>query len=412
MDKQKKKTKGWMDLVAIIAVIGLGYLAIAVSLGTFQPIGAVISGSMEPVLSRGDLVILRKVAPADIRVGDIAQVEIPRAFQEQFGLPPNNLHRITDIQQTGNNVQFITKGDANTNIDPVPVSPDRVGGIVVYDIPQVGHLFLFLNSPQGRIFALIMGISVVGYILYIAVSDNWRNVVVAAQTGAGTLSPEAAEQALGLQEQTGADPIVGATAGGPSEVQSGVPPGPAPGVAAGQTMASADLRLVAGISDERLEDIETGIHETRDSLQHFTAAIADYGTHLQSHTATVQAMSTASQSLVQAVDRQNVVLERLETTLDRDPAGGILGSTQRRDAGRSGMNAPAGTQTGSPAQRRAAGRITDIVGSIDGRPTLNAADGMTRRRISGRRATTGGTDFRRALRKVSAKRPSRPRRAG
>jgi hypothetical protein len=307
---------------------------------------------------------------------------------------------------------YVTKGDANTNIDPVPVSPDRVGGIVVYDIPQVGHLFLFLNSPQGRIFALIMGISVVGYILYIAVSDNWRNVVVAAQTGAGTLSPEAAEQALGLQEQTGADPIVGATAGGPSEVQSGVPPGPAPGVAAGQTMASADLRLVAGISDERLEDIETGIHETRDSLQHFTAAIADYGTHLQSHTATVQAMSTASQSLVQAVDRQNVVLERLETTLDRDPAGGILGSTQRRDAGRSGMNAPAGTQTGSPAQRRAAGRITDIVGSIDGRPTLNAADGMTRRRISGRRATTGGTDFRRALRKVSAKRPSRPRRAG
>ncbi len=408
MDKQKKKTKGWMDLVAIIAVIGLGYLAIAVSLGTFQPIGAVISGSMEPVLSRGDLVILRKVAPADIRVGDIAQVEIPRAFQEQFGLPPNNLHRITDIRQVGNNVQFITKGDANTNIDPVPVSPDRVGGIVVYDIPQVGHLFLFLNSPQGRIFALVMGVAVIGYILYIAVSDNWRNVVVAAQTEAGTLSPEAAEQALRMQEQIGDEPA----AGGPPGVTSGVPPGLAPVGIAGQTMATADLRLVAGVSDERLEVIETGIHETRDSLQHFTAAIADYGTHLQSHTATVQAMSTASQSLVQAVDRQNVVLERLETTLDRDPVGGILGSSQRGTAGRSGVDAPAGTQTGSPAQRRAARRVTDIVGSVDGRPTLNAAGGTSRRRVSGRRASTGGSDFRRALRKVSAKRPPRPSGAG
>jgi len=408
VDKKKKKTKGWMDLVAIIAVIGLGYLAIAVSLGTFQPIGAVISGSMEPVLSRGDLVILRKVAPADIRVGDIAQVEIPRVFQEQFGLPPNNLHRITDIQQTGNNVQFITKGDANTNIDPVPVSPDRVGGIVVYDIPQLGNLFLFLNSPQGRIFALIMGVSVVGYILYIAVSDNWRNVVVAAQTGAGTLSPEAAEQALGTQEQAGGEPLADAAGG----EQSGVPPGLAPGVAVGQTMASADLRLVAGVSDERLEVIETGIHETRDSLQHFTAAIADYGTHLQSHTATVQAMSTASQSLVQAVDRQNVVLERLETTLDRDSSGGILRSSQRRGVGRTGINTAVGTQTGSPARRRAARRVTDIVGSVDGRPTLNAPDGTTRRRVSGRRATTGGSDFRRALRKVSAKRPPRPEGAG
>ncbi len=311
---QEKKTKGWMDLGAMIAVLGLGYFAIVVTLGTFQPIGAVVSGSMEPVLSRGDLVILRKVAPSEIRVGDIAQVEIPRAFQEEFGLPPNNLHRITDIQQTGNNVQFIPKGDANANIDPIPVAPDRVGGIVVADVPQIGHLFLFLNSPQGRIFALVMGISVIGYILFVGVSDNWRGVVVAAQTGAGTLSPEAAEQARLAAE--GAEP--GAIPEGALASASGVEVAaasetvaPAQGVPVAPTVAAADLRLMAGVADERLEGIESGMTETRESLQHFSAAISEYGTHLQSHTATVRAMSTASESLVEAVDRQNTVLERL-----------------------------------------------------------------------------------------------------
>lgn len=321
-----------MDLIAIIAVLGIGYFAIAFTLGTFQPIGAVVSGSMEPVLSRGDLVILRKVPPSELRVGDIAQVVIPRAYQEEFGLPPNNLHRITDIQQTGNNVQFITKGDANANIDPIPVAPDRVGGVVVADIPQVGHLFLFLNSPQGKIFALVMGISVFGYILFVGVSDNWRNVVVAAQTGAGTLSPEDAERARIAAE--GSDMAAVPETLLASESDVGVTPAgqtaaPVPGVPGAPTVAAADLRLMAGVADERLEGIESGMTETRESLQHFSAAISEYGTHLQSHTATVRAMSTASESLVEAVDRQNTVLERLETTLDRDPDATVTEAPQR-----------------------------------------------------------------------------------
>ena len=97
-----------------------------------------------------------------------------------------------------------------------------------------------------------------------------------------------------------------------SEETKPVPPSPAPApTVVAPTVAAADLRLMAGVADERLEGIESGMTETRESLQHFSAAISEYGTHLQSHTATVRAMSTASESLVEAVDRQNTVLERL-----------------------------------------------------------------------------------------------------
>ena len=397
-DKKVRKTKGWMDLVALIALLGLGYLAIAFSLGTLKPIGAVVSGSMEPALSRGDLVILRKIAPADLRVGDIAQVEIPRAFQEKFGLPPNTLHRIVDIQQTGNNVQFITKGDANSDIDPIPVAPDRVGGVVVADVPQIGHLFLFLNSPQGRVFALVMAVAVVGYILYVGISDNWRNVVVAAQVGAGTLPPEAAERARGLDVEPATSMEL--APGGPA---GGIPP-PATGAPA---MAAADLRLVARLSDERLVDIETGINETRDSLQHFSAAIAEYGTHLQSHTATVQAMATASQSLVEAVERQNAVLERLESTLDREAVlPGPVATRRRSRQSQSSRAAEAGTGgTDRP-------RATSVDASVDDRPTPASVDEAPRRRFAARRPTAGVADFRKALRIVSAKRQPGTRRRG
>ena len=406
--KKERKTKGWMDLVALIAVLGVMYLAVTFSLGTLRPIGAVVSGSMEPELSRGDLVILRKVAPADIRVGDVAQVEIPRAFQEKFGLPPNTLHRIVDIQQTGNNVQFITKGDANANVDPIPVAPDRIGGVVVGDVPKIGHLFLFLNSPQGRVFAGVMAVAVIGYILYIGISDNWRNVVVAAQVGAGTLPPEAAERAL----QAGVEPDIdsklppGSVSGGP--VRAGPPTAAGTPVMVPPGMATADLRLVARVDEERLDGIETGINETRDSLQQFSAAIAEYGTHLQSHTSTVQAMSAASLSLVEAVERQNAVLERLESTLDREAGIARPAATQRRSTRRRRRNT--GDARTGPAQSRR-GSVVDA--SVDDRPATASVDRAPRRRVAERRRPTpGAVDFRSALRKVSVKRQPGPRRGG
>ncbi|MDA1257816.1 MAG: signal peptidase I [Chloroflexi bacterium] len=405
-----------MDLVALMALLGLGYLAIAFSMGTLRPIGAVISGSMEPTLSRGDMVILRKVSPADLRVGDVAQVEIPRAFQEQFGLPPNTLHRIIDIQQTGTNVQFITKGDNNANIDPVPVAPDRVGGVVVGSVPQVGHLFLFLNSAQGRMFALLMGVSVVGYILYVTLSDNWRNVVVAAQVKAGVLSPDAAKQAheTGGRAETTRETPAGLAEGDPAAAdplvlrEDAVASTPD---ASDSRLPAADLRLIARVDDGRLEDIETGIHETRDSLRHFSTAIAEYSTHLRSHTATVQAMAAASEGLVEAVRRQNGILERLETAVDRetDEAGSV--GKRRRSPRRSPHGQSAKTPesaTGSSERPEEA----NVDASVDDRPASASVNEPRRRRVTERQPTKDGVDFRNTLRIVSSKRGPRPPRRG
>ena len=113
-------------------------------------------------------------------------------------------------------------------------------------------------------------------------------------------------------------------------------------------------------------------------------------------------MSAASLSLVEAVERQNAVLERLESTLDREE--GIPGrATTRRSRGSAGD-----TATGPEEGRRA----TNVDASVDDRPTQASVDEAPRRRLGERRAVTGAADFRSALRRVSMKRQPRPRRRG
>ena len=78
------------------------------------------------------------------------------------------------------------------------------------------------------------------------------------------------------------------------------------------------LTETMGMGTERLERVETGVDETRQALVQFSEAVAEYATHLQSHTSAVRGMSEGSESLVEAVKRQNKILTRLDETLGGD----------------------------------------------------------------------------------------------
>ena len=84
----------------------------------------VISGSMEPALKTGSVVIVRPVDLSTIQQGDIVMFS---------SLDKKSLttHRVVKIEpETG--LGFITKGDANNNPDITPVLPDQVVGIVAF----------------------------------------------------------------------------------------------------------------------------------------------------------------------------------------------------------------------------------------------------------------------------------------
>lgn len=94
----------------------------------------VMSGSMEPELSVGDMVLIRR--EEEYHAGEII------TFSD--GGSPTT-HRILEETPEG----FVTKGDANNVPDGGIVHPGMVYGRVALIIPKLGSAALFLRTPAG-----------------------------------------------------------------------------------------------------------------------------------------------------------------------------------------------------------------------------------------------------------------------
>jgi signal peptidase I len=99
----------------------------------------VLSGSMEPAISTGSVVVVSPVDVENIHVGDIISFT---SFQVKI------IHRVAEIQGSSP-IFFVTKGDANRDTDFAMVPAQNVHGKVVLSIPFVGYLISFLKTIEG-----------------------------------------------------------------------------------------------------------------------------------------------------------------------------------------------------------------------------------------------------------------------
>ena len=111
-----------------------------------QHMNVVVSGSMEPVMYRGDIVIVDQ-NPSSVQVGDIVVYKATWVNEDV-------IHRVKEIQELPNGTTYlITKGDNNLVPDPYPVKyPDQVISKVVsingqpIIIPKIGYLTLWIRG--------------------------------------------------------------------------------------------------------------------------------------------------------------------------------------------------------------------------------------------------------------------------
>ena len=102
----------------------------------------ILSNSMQPLYSRGDMVIVQKVSEnLDIRVGDIIQYQLDNR---------NITHRVVDTinQQGGADRMFITKGDNNPDRDADPVEMRQIFGVIRAAVPYVGLPVVWLRGAR------------------------------------------------------------------------------------------------------------------------------------------------------------------------------------------------------------------------------------------------------------------------
>lgn len=109
----------------------------------------VISGSMEPAYSLGDLLYVKKTDVNTIKVGD----PITFVLNEDLVVAT---HRVVRIDYE--NQRFYTKGDANDIEDQSPVHFNNVIGVPRFAIPKLGYVSDFIQNPPGVYITIGIGI--------------------------------------------------------------------------------------------------------------------------------------------------------------------------------------------------------------------------------------------------------------
>jgi signal peptidase I len=137
--------------VSVLVGVGLGLFGVIVvpSLLGGRAL-TVMSGSMEPAVGVGDVVIDSRVAPADVRVGDIVTFPDPEESSRLI------THRVRQVRLANGVAHFVTKGD-NTNASErwdLPASGSI--GRVEYRIPLLGFLVFWLHGPFARIALIVL----------------------------------------------------------------------------------------------------------------------------------------------------------------------------------------------------------------------------------------------------------------
>ncbi len=135
------------SVIAILLVVaGLFALSFVPAFGI--EIKIVKSGSMEPAIPTGSIVVVR--AADTYKVGDVI------TFGKDTKTQIPTTHRIIAIRSGSGGPFYTTQGDANEEQDPQEVAARDVIGKVYVHVPGAGYVLDFARQPLG--FALLIGL--------------------------------------------------------------------------------------------------------------------------------------------------------------------------------------------------------------------------------------------------------------
>lgn len=164
IEKQKKIKKVLkyifypIAIFIVICAIDIIYQKIVkkednINLFGFRPY-IVLSGSMEPNLQVGDMIVSKKVSEEEVENGDII------TFEDENGATIT--HRVVDIIIKDGEKLYQTKGDNNNAKDIGLISIRNIKGEYMFKISGVGRIVTQIITPTGLIL-IILAITI-GYI--------------------------------------------------------------------------------------------------------------------------------------------------------------------------------------------------------------------------------------------------------
>jgi signal peptidase len=132
-DRTEENPIGWV----VTSIISITIVWFSVGVFPIRPY-VIVTGSMEPMIYAGDMVLIKTLSPDEITVGDVIQYKSNDIFI---------FHRVIEVvEDKRKGSLYQTKGDNNSIADLELVKPEDVHGKVVYTIPKVGWPTMLLKS--------------------------------------------------------------------------------------------------------------------------------------------------------------------------------------------------------------------------------------------------------------------------
>ena len=108
----------------------------------------VLSGSMEPLYSVGDLIYVKPTPFSEIKVGDTVSF----VLNEDLVVAT---HQVVSID--AKNMRLQTKGLTN-DIPDDPIHYNNVIGVAKFALPKMGYVANFVQNPPGMYIAIAVGV--------------------------------------------------------------------------------------------------------------------------------------------------------------------------------------------------------------------------------------------------------------
>jgi signal peptidase len=140
--KKSVKLGSFVVIVTVVILVLAFYRPTSLAGDTrYEP---VLTGSMEPAIPVGSIIVIKETDPNSLIVGDV----ICYQFSEHALIT----HRIISVSGAG----FITKGDANEEPDDRLVEKEDVIGKVEIILPYFGYLASSVRTPIGFMILLFI----------------------------------------------------------------------------------------------------------------------------------------------------------------------------------------------------------------------------------------------------------------
>ena len=112
----------------------------------------VLTGSMEPTIMPGDVIISKKVEdPNSLNVGDVVTYTGRTGDFKDRSIT----HKIIEKREENGKLEFITKGDANPVADPA-ITAEMIESKMVFKSVLLGNVVSLVNNKYGFFIIIIL----------------------------------------------------------------------------------------------------------------------------------------------------------------------------------------------------------------------------------------------------------------